>query len=240
MPSRSSRARLCLATGKLAATALRYHSIAREESRSTTKPRSYITATLKADCAEPRWAARNSQPAPACWSLVTPTPWTSRRASSSMAGISLAVARARSSSIGIAAQSMGLGGSVVVVAPTADAAADRSPMRVTSALVGSGRAGASGTTTAAALARGGADDVSPAARLSAGPAGSVNQAPAEAAPTIRTTRPARTTGRFANGGTAAITLGQLSLPIILQPYPRSGVAEKAWRDGRRRSGWSAG
>ena len=95
-------------------------------------------------------------------------------------------------------------------------------------------------TTAAALARGGADDVSPAARLSAGSAGSVNQAPAEAAPTIRTTRPARATGRFANGGTAAITLDQLSLPIILQPYPRSGVAEKAWRDGRQRSGWSAG
>ena len=92
LPSRSSRARLCLAIGRLASTALRYHSMARVESRSTTKPRSYITPTLKADCAEPCWAARSSQPAPACWSLGTPTPCTSRRASSSMAGISSALA----------------------------------------------------------------------------------------------------------------------------------------------------
>ena len=74
LPSRSSRARLCLAIGRLASTALRYHSTARVESRSTTKPRSYITPTLKADCAEPCWAARSSQPAPACWSLGTPMP----------------------------------------------------------------------------------------------------------------------------------------------------------------------
>src|SRR4029453_19095301 len=105
LPSRSSRARLCLAIGRLASTALRYHSMALVESRSTTKPRSYITPTLKADCAEPRWAARSSQPAAACWSLATPMPCTRRRASSSMAVTSSAFARLRTSSIGSAGQS---------------------------------------------------------------------------------------------------------------------------------------
>ena len=100
LPSRSIRARWCLAIGRLASAALRYHSTARAESRSTTKPRSYITPTLKADWAEPCWAARSSQPAPACWSLATPTPCTRRRAISSMAGISSALALVRSSSIG--------------------------------------------------------------------------------------------------------------------------------------------
>ena len=222
LPSRSSRARLCLAAGRLAVMALRYHSMARAESRSTTKPRSYITATLKADCAEPRWAARNSQPAPACWSLVTPTPWTSRRASSSIAGISLAVALARSSSIGIATQSMGLGGSTGTVDAIVDAAADGSALRATSMLVSSGGAGASGTTIEAVLGEGaragdGADDASPASRLSAVSAGCVNQTPAEPAPTSMSTTAATPTGRFASDVAAASNWGQLSLPVILQP-----------------------
>ncbi len=113
LPSRSIRARWCLAIGKLASMALRYHSTARTESRSTTKPRSYITPTLKADCAEPCWAARSSQPAPACWSLGTPAPCTRRRAISSMAGISSALARVRSSSIASAVQSTEVAGAAL-------------------------------------------------------------------------------------------------------------------------------
>ena len=99
-----------MASARLPSTALRYQATARGRLRSITKPRSYMTATLKADCAEPAWAARRSQPAPACWSFGMPTPWTSRRASSSMALMSLASARLRNSSTGRVAQSTGLSG----------------------------------------------------------------------------------------------------------------------------------
>ena len=145
LPSRSIKARCCLAIGRLASAALRYHSTARVESRSTTKPRSYITPTLKADCAEPCWAARSSQPAPACWSLGTPTPCTRRRAISSMAGSSSALALVRSSSIGRAAQSIEAAGSVAGGAGVSGAVV----ARANSALVGSGGAAASGTTIGA-------------------------------------------------------------------------------------------
>ena len=108
LPSRSSSARLCLAVGSPASAALRYHSAAFEESRSTTKPRSYITPTLKADWTEPSPAARSSQPAPACGSFGMSRPWSRRRPSSSIAGISFLLARARNSSMAIVCQSVGL------------------------------------------------------------------------------------------------------------------------------------
>jgi hypothetical protein len=81
--------------------------MALEKLRSSTNPRSYITATLKADCAEPDWAARISQPAPALGSLGMPMPCTSRRASSSMAAMLPASARSLSSTTGMPAQSSG-------------------------------------------------------------------------------------------------------------------------------------
>ena len=222
LPSRSSSARLCLAAGMSAATALRYHSMARAESRSTTKPRSYITATLKAEAAEPFWAARSSQPAPACWSLVTPMPWISRRASSSMAGISFAAAFGRSSSIGMAAQSIGLAGSA--------AAAGGAAPRTSSAAVGSGGAATSGRATAAGMAGAGAASLpgrfAVSARTASDPAacccGAVaglwdSQTPVAATPATRMPTVAKTAGRFANDGAAATDLVQLILPIILQP-----------------------
>ena len=62
LPSRSSKARLCLATATLPSAAFWYHSTALVESRSTTKPRSYITPTLNAAAGEPA-SARAQQPA---------------------------------------------------------------------------------------------------------------------------------------------------------------------------------
>src|SRR5881394_1534477 len=64
-----------------------------------------MTPTLKAACGEPASAARSSHPAPTCGSLATPVPWIRRRASSSIAATSLALARVRSSSIGCDDQS---------------------------------------------------------------------------------------------------------------------------------------
>ena len=216
LPSRSSRARLCLATGRLASTALRYHSMARVESRSTTKPRSYITATLNADCAEPSWAARNSQPAPACWSLVTPAPWIRRRARSSMAGISLALALARSSSIGIAAQSAGLEGSEAdgeAVGGSALSAGSGGVDGCAAAIDAAGVAADRGVSTAAGFA------LSAVATLGSSDAGGfVSHAPVAVAATTRIAIPARRAGRFTRGSSpAASGLGSLSLPVILQP-----------------------
>jgi hypothetical protein len=134
-----------------------------------------------------------------------------------MAGTSLAAALGRSSSIGIAAQSMGLGGSAADVDAVVGPVAVGSPLRVTSALVGSGGAGASGTTMGAALASDEVDGGSPATRLSAVAAGRVNQALTRAAPTSKVATPARTKGRFAREGAAASDLGQLSLPVIPRP-----------------------
>ena len=226
LPSRSISARLCLAMARLASAALRYHSTALAKSRCMTKPRSYMTATLKADWAEPASAARISQPAPACWSLAMPMPCTSRRASSSMAATLFPSARLRSSDIGRDAQSTDLsfvstgarggGGSGVVAAPSGAAGggvvaaagagvggagpACAGPASVVAACVVAACVVAACVVAAGAVAAGAAGGTTArAVAFVASSGGRRTQAPAPAAAASMIANDVITTGRFSRG-----------------------------------------
>ena len=201
--------------------ALRYHSIARVESRSTTKPRSYITPTLKADCAEPRWAARNSQPAPACWSFgdADALHQAARQFlhGGNLVGVRLGPAARRSASRSSRpAPPARLSGRVACRRGqcrrwSVRAAAGRSGIAIEATGASAGGAGvaawaATSLAFAALLIRGGG----------AVSGGRVTQAPVAAAAMTSSATPAISAGRFATDG-AARCLGQSSLPIILRP-----------------------